>query len=179
VFSQLCYAIGARCGEIRRPADPPQGIDSELVVLDNIVDATMSSVSDHFTSSGDQGVAQLGQDFYDQLAARLGERIRECGARVPVITGRWILLASYISSRWDVLRDLSDEVQATLALFLALFSPRLAEGTPTSALRSPLLASTPRSSRCGRKSTVSSLPTLARSLPPVSCPSSHPTKLPN
>jgi aspartate kinase len=52
----------------------------------------MQSVNDHLTSAGDQGVAQLGQDFYNQLAVRLGERIRECGARVPVITGESTLL---------------------------------------------------------------------------------------
>ncbi|WVQ84666.1 hypothetical protein IAT38_006821 [Cryptococcus sp. DSM 104549] len=65
-----------------------RGVDSELVVLDNIVDASMSAVSDAaLTGAGDQGVAQLGQEFYDQLAVRLGERLRECGQRVPVVTG--------------------------------------------------------------------------------------------
>jgi aspartate kinase len=29
----------------------------------------------------------LGQDFYDKLSIALGERIRECGPRVPVVTG--------------------------------------------------------------------------------------------
>ena len=48
----------------------------------------MSSISDAaLTATGDQGVAQLSQEFYDQLSIRLGERIRECGDRVPVITG--------------------------------------------------------------------------------------------
>ncbi len=65
-----------------------QGIDSELVLLDSIVDAAMSAASEAtLLSSGDQGIAQLGQDFYDHLAVRLGERIRDCGTRVPVITG--------------------------------------------------------------------------------------------
>ncbi|WWD19710.1 hypothetical protein CI109_104174 [Kwoniella shandongensis] len=65
-----------------------RGVDSELVVLDNIVDAAMSAASESaLASSGDQGVAQLGQDFYDQLAVKLGERLRECGQRVPVVTG--------------------------------------------------------------------------------------------
>lgn len=58
------------------------------MVLDSIVDASMSSISDAaLTATGDQGVAQLSQEFYDQLSVRLGERIRECGDRVPVITG--------------------------------------------------------------------------------------------
>ncbi|WVN90867.1 uncharacterized protein L203_106110 [Cryptococcus depauperatus CBS 7841] len=64
-----------------------RGVDSELVVLDNIVDATMSSTDDTLADSGDQGVSQLGQEFYTQLAVKLGERLRECGQRVPVVTG--------------------------------------------------------------------------------------------
>lgn len=65
-----------------------RGVDAELVVLDNIVDAAMTSVTDSgLTASGDQGVSQLGQAFYDELAVRLGERLRECGTRIPVVTG--------------------------------------------------------------------------------------------
>ncbi|WVR00111.1 hypothetical protein IAU59_007253 [Kwoniella sp. CBS 9459] len=65
-----------------------RGVDSELVVLDSIVDSSMSAVSDAaLTAAGDQGVAQLGQDFYTELAMRLGDRLRECGQRVPVVTG--------------------------------------------------------------------------------------------
>ncbi|KIR71673.1 aspartate kinase [Cryptococcus deuterogattii CA1014] len=65
-----------------------RGVDSELVVLDNIVDASMAAASEAVSiDSGDQGVAQLGQEFYDQLSSRLGERLRECGQRVPVVTG--------------------------------------------------------------------------------------------
>ncbi|KAK4689584.1 aspartate kinase, partial [Tremellales sp. Uapishka_1] len=65
-----------------------RGIDAELVVLDTIVDAAMCAATEsNLASAGDQGVAQLGQDFYDQLAVRLGDRIRDCGNRVPVITG--------------------------------------------------------------------------------------------
>lgn len=57
-------------------------------MLDNIVDAALTMAMDtHFTASGDQGVSQLGQVFYDELSRRLGERIRECGHRVPVVTG--------------------------------------------------------------------------------------------
>ncbi len=56
-------------------------------MLDNIIDSALASANEVMTSSGDQGVAQLGQEFYDQLSVRLGERIRECGTRVPVITG--------------------------------------------------------------------------------------------
>lgn len=47
----------------------------------------MSSAESTSAGNGDQGVAQLGQDFYDELSKRLGERIRECGDRIPVVTG--------------------------------------------------------------------------------------------
>lgn len=48
----------------------------------------MTSATDNaLTASGDQGVAQLGQVFYDELSQRLGDRLRECGTRVPVVTG--------------------------------------------------------------------------------------------
>jgi aspartate kinase len=66
-----------------------RGVDSEFVNLDTIVDEMLNepSLENVLISSGDQGAAQLGQDFYDRLAQVLGERIRECGTRVPVITG--------------------------------------------------------------------------------------------
>lgn len=66
-----------------------RGIDSELVSLENIVDATFAGLEDlaATSSTGDQGVAQLGQAFYDALSERLGDRLRACGTRVPVITG--------------------------------------------------------------------------------------------
>jgi aspartate kinase len=68
-------------------------VDSELVVLDSIVDAAMSASDANLISAGDQGVAQLGQEFYDRLAVKLGERIRACGTRVPVITGESMHIA--------------------------------------------------------------------------------------
>ncbi|RXK35655.1 aspartate kinase [Tremella mesenterica] len=65
-----------------------KGVDCEFVCLDSIVDATVTFVTESgLATSGDQGAAQLSQEFYDQLAKRLGERIRACGTRVPVITG--------------------------------------------------------------------------------------------
>ncbi len=66
-----------------------QGIDSELVCLDNIVDASLSSADAAAapSASGDQGVALLDQSFYDRLADRLRQRILDCGPRVPIITG--------------------------------------------------------------------------------------------
>lgn len=67
-----------------------KGIDSEFVNLDTIVDEMLNepSFDSSLFSSGDQGAAQLGQDFYDRLAQVLGARIRDCGCRVPVITGK-------------------------------------------------------------------------------------------
>lgn len=54
-----------------------QGIDAEYVSLESIV--PISDI-DHVHGT-------LGQDFYDNLASVLGERIKECAPRVPVITG--------------------------------------------------------------------------------------------
>ncbi|KAJ9125466.1 hypothetical protein QFC22_000427 [Naganishia vaughanmartiniae] len=67
-----------------------RGIDSELVLLDTIVDDALGGAIEEAASadiSGDQGAAQLDQTFYDRLSERLGERLRCCGSRVPVITG--------------------------------------------------------------------------------------------
>lgn len=66
-----------------------RGIDSELVCLNHIVDSSISSGEEaaQASSSHDQGIAQLDQSFYDRLCVRLGERLRACGTRVPVITG--------------------------------------------------------------------------------------------
>ncbi|ODN94786.1 aspartate kinase [Cryptococcus wingfieldii CBS 7118] len=65
-----------------------RGVDSELVVLDSIVDASVTAASESLLAgAGDQGVAQLGQEFYTELAVRLGERLKDCGQRVPVVTG--------------------------------------------------------------------------------------------
>ncbi|KAF7971348.1 hypothetical protein HWV62_21366 [Athelia sp. TMB] len=54
-----------------------QGIDAEYVSLEDIVPDN---------DDGDDSAA-LDQAFYDRLAAALGERIAQCGPRVPVVTG--------------------------------------------------------------------------------------------
>lgn len=38
----------------------------------------------------------LGQIFYDRVATAVGNRIRECGPRVPVITGERIFSVLFI-----------------------------------------------------------------------------------
>ncbi|KAI0701996.1 aspartate kinase [Cytidiella melzeri] len=53
-----------------------RGIDAEYVSLENIV--PVCAEDDEET---------LGQGFYDRVAVAVGERIRQCGPRVPVITG--------------------------------------------------------------------------------------------
>jgi aspartate kinase len=60
-----------------------QDVDAELVSLENIVEATTEE--DEVKSA--DGQRQLGQPFYDRLSKRLGERLQECGDRVPVVTG--------------------------------------------------------------------------------------------
>lgn len=60
-----------------------QGIDAEYVSLENIVPEY-----DEDADGADDGT--LDQEFYDKLAAAIGERIEQCGSRVPVVTGTFI-----------------------------------------------------------------------------------------
>ncbi|KAJ7098231.1 Aspartate/glutamate/uridylate kinase [Mycena epipterygia] len=54
-----------------------QGIDAEYVSLENIVPAfDEEAVED----------GSLDQDFYDRLSQAVGERVKQCGPRVPVVT---------------------------------------------------------------------------------------------
>lgn len=62
-----------------------RGIDSELVLLDTIVEKAEDDRVKGDGKGGDDGA--LSQSFYDNLARRLGERLRECEDRVPVVTG--------------------------------------------------------------------------------------------
>lgn len=55
-----------------------QGIDAEYVSLEDVVPE-----SEDTEASEDV----LDQHFYDNLASAIGERILQCGPRVPVITG--------------------------------------------------------------------------------------------
>lgn len=54
-----------------------RGIDAEYVSLEDIVPD-----SDDVDHDG-----PLDQHFYDKLATALGERIAQCGPRIPVVTG--------------------------------------------------------------------------------------------
>ncbi|KIO33744.1 hypothetical protein M407DRAFT_240904 [Tulasnella calospora MUT 4182] len=58
-----------------------RGVDAEVVTLENIV----PPLDDVESLQGDDH--QLDQEFYDRLSQALGERIRQCGPRVPVVTG--------------------------------------------------------------------------------------------
>ncbi|KDE06116.1 hypothetical protein MVLG_03533 [Microbotryum lychnidis-dioicae p1A1 Lamole] len=59
-----------------------RGVEAELVSLENIVEG---SAQDDEEAKGES--KQLSQPFYDRLSKRLGERLNECGDRVPVVTG--------------------------------------------------------------------------------------------
>ncbi|GAA5908526.1 hypothetical protein JCM6882_001290 [Rhodosporidiobolus microsporus] len=63
-----------------------RGIDAELVSLESIIDWDVLGDDGDTSKSGD-GPPQLGQEFYSLLSQRLGERLAECGDRVPVVTG--------------------------------------------------------------------------------------------
>ncbi|CAE6499932.1 unnamed protein product [Rhizoctonia solani] len=56
-----------------------RGVDSEFVSLENVVPA--------FEQELESGSTQLDQSFYDAVAKAVGERIVQCGRRVPVVTG--------------------------------------------------------------------------------------------
>jgi len=55
-----------------------QGIDAEYVSLENIVPPY------------DEVGGTLGQDFYDRVSDAFAARIRQCGPRVPVVTGSFL-----------------------------------------------------------------------------------------
>ncbi|KAI0777195.1 aspartate kinase [Trametes elegans] len=56
-----------------------RNIDAEFVSLENVIP---SHECENFSDS-----ETLGQDFYDRVADLVAERIRQCGNRVPVVTG--------------------------------------------------------------------------------------------
>ncbi|GAA6048829.1 hypothetical protein JCM3770_003642 [Rhodotorula araucariae] len=66
-----------------------RGIDAELVSLENIIDWDVLGEDGEGATGGKgaDGPPQLGQAFYSRLSQRLGERLAECGDRVPVVTG--------------------------------------------------------------------------------------------
>ncbi|KAF8647221.1 hypothetical protein AX16_006841 [Volvariella volvacea WC 439] len=59
-----------------------QGIDAEYVSLEDIVPDTSDEDGIEESPNG-----ALDQAFYDRLSVALGERLRQCGSKVPVVTG--------------------------------------------------------------------------------------------
>lgn len=53
-----------------------QGVDAEYVSLESVIEPS------YVVKNG------LNQDFYDYLAGQLAKKLKACGSRVPVITGR-------------------------------------------------------------------------------------------
>lgn len=62
-----------------------RGIDAEFVSLENILPAGDKSVDVDDSSRSEAGT--LDQTFYDRVAELVGERIKQCGNRVPIVTG--------------------------------------------------------------------------------------------
>ncbi|KAI0074988.1 aspartate kinase [Panus rudis PR-1116 ss-1] len=58
-----------------------RGIDAEFVSLENVI--PIPEDGDLDLSAGET----LGQEFYDKVATLVGERIKQCGPRIPVVTG--------------------------------------------------------------------------------------------
>ncbi|KDQ10464.1 hypothetical protein BOTBODRAFT_36166 [Botryobasidium botryosum FD-172 SS1] len=63
-----------------------RGIDSEVVSLENIVPPMDDDDSAIRRGHGPDDV-QLDQEFYDRLSVAVGERVLQCGSRVPIVTG--------------------------------------------------------------------------------------------
>ena len=72
-----------------------RGTDAELVSLESIITKASEDGDDETEGSGNATSAtagdneSLGQPFWDRLAKLFGERIAECGDRVPVVTGAY------------------------------------------------------------------------------------------
>ncbi|BGP57035.1 hypothetical protein JCM8202_004527 [Rhodotorula sphaerocarpa] len=64
-----------------------RGVDAELVSLDSIIDWDVFGEDPEAAAKSSDGPPQLSQAFYTRLSERLGERLADCGDRVPVITG--------------------------------------------------------------------------------------------
>lgn len=57
-------------------------MDAEYVSLDSVV----PDMEEDFDTHG----PTLDQRFYDKLAVAFAERVKQCGSRVPVVTGEFI-----------------------------------------------------------------------------------------
>lgn len=70
-----------------------KGVDAEFVSLENIVPNLSDTEPGGGGNAGDAALKQEGengaldQSFYDRVATAVGERIKQCGSRVPVVTG--------------------------------------------------------------------------------------------
>lgn len=77
-----------------------QGIDAELVSLENIIDwDVLGEEGEGAGGKAADGPPQLGQAFYSRLSQRLGQRLAECGDRVPVVTGACLRSPTLCSPR--------------------------------------------------------------------------------
>jgi hypothetical protein len=138
-----------------------QGIDAEYVPLDDIV-ATLGDLDSYVDR-------MLDQTFYDKLAVIVGDRVRQCGSRVPVVTGARVYVSPCTIELLTMMQAFSDQYQGH-------YFAKSAGAIQIYSQQSFPLACRPQSYKSGRKWTVSSLRTRARFLPPVSSPLSPQTK---
>lgn len=78
----MTRSVFSHTGEGTRVNPKQQGVDAEYVSLDSMV----PDIEEEFYSQG----PTLDQRFYDKLAVVFAERVKQCGPRVPVVTGRLI-----------------------------------------------------------------------------------------
>ena len=86
--SGIGYVFHCKRSSIYSSRGSAQNIDAEFVSLENVVPL---SESENFSDS-----ETLGQDFYDRVAEVVAERIKQCGNRVPVVTGELPQTLTYV-----------------------------------------------------------------------------------
>ncbi|KAL5514238.1 hypothetical protein ACEPAG_2326 [Sanghuangporus baumii] len=64
-----------------------KGIDSEFVSLESIIPPEHTDELDRHENTSNSEYVALDQSFYDRVAEAIGARIKQCGNRVPVVTG--------------------------------------------------------------------------------------------
>lgn len=120
-----------------------RGVGAKVVLLDDIVEQAYQSDP----NGPEAAYEELGTHFFDRISVEIGERIRECGERVPIVTGEHKQCA-HTPRMFIHLTTPQD----SLGQCHIPFSTVLAGAIQTSAQQCVLWASALVKSRYGRKS---------------------------
>lgn len=122
-----------------------RGVGAKVVLLDDIVEQAYQN-----DPNGSEAAHELlGTHFFDRISIKIGERIQECGDKVPVVTGKHRECA-YNPKMSTLLTTPQDSLEQCHTLF----STALAGVIQTSAQQCVLWGSALVKSRYGRKSTA-------------------------